>query len=159
TFKLGNFRDAAPSVDDDILSAQITIVGTALCAFILSALFAERRQHAAVVEDSERRRHQPLAAGGVFAFARDGSTDLDRPGSHAAQILGLGPQRAFDGKAFLARVHPDALARMKALWSTLNPDNPTYSIAYRFLRRDGSEVWLQETSKAEFEPAGRLVRV
>jgi len=44
TFGLGNFGDGVPSIDDDIISAQITIVGTALYAFILSSLFAERRQ-------------------------------------------------------------------------------------------------------------------
>jgi len=44
TFGLGNFGDGVPSIDDDIISAQITIVGTALCAFILSSLFAERRE-------------------------------------------------------------------------------------------------------------------
>jgi two-component sensor histidine kinase/integral membrane sensor domain MASE1 len=50
TFGLGNFGDGVPSIDDDIASAQITIVGTALCAFILSSLFAERRQH----EDNQK---------------------------------------------------------------------------------------------------------
>ena len=45
TFKIGNFGDGIPSMDDDIVSAQITIMGTALSAFILSALFAERRQY------------------------------------------------------------------------------------------------------------------
>ncbi len=45
TFEIGNFGDRIPSMDDDIVSAQITIVGTALSAFILSALFSERRQY------------------------------------------------------------------------------------------------------------------
>jgi integral membrane sensor domain MASE1 len=43
TFKLGNFGQTAPSMDYSVMSAQITIVGTALTAFTLSALFAERR--------------------------------------------------------------------------------------------------------------------
>jgi two-component sensor histidine kinase len=46
TFGVGNYGDSFPSIDDDIISAQITIVGTALCALILSSLFAERRRHA-----------------------------------------------------------------------------------------------------------------
>jgi PAS domain S-box-containing protein len=149
TFKLGNYGIAAPSMDDSIISAQITIVGTALCAFILSALFAEQRQQ-------ERRLQEALAAGAVMAFEWDVSTDLVRRSDDAAQILGLDPQQTLDGKTFLARVHPDDLPRMKALWSTLNRDNSTCSITYRFLRLDGREVWLQETSKAEFDAAGRL---
>ena len=45
TLGVGNYGDNYPSIDDDIMSAQITIVGTALCALILSSLFAERREY------------------------------------------------------------------------------------------------------------------
>jgi integral membrane sensor domain MASE1 len=156
TFKLGNYGFAAPSTDDSIMSAQFTIAGTGFCAFILSALFAERRQHEAVAAQSEDRLQEALAAGAVLAFDWDTPTDWVRRSNNAAQILGYDPQQPFDGKSFLARVHPDDLTRMKALWSTLNRDNSTCSIIYRFLRLDGREVWLQETSKAEFDGAGRL---
>jgi PAS domain S-box-containing protein len=159
TFKLGNFGDTAPSIDDSIASAQITIVGTAFCALILSALFAERRQHEAVVAEGETRLQEALAAGAVMAFDWDSSTDLVRRSDNSAQILGLDPQQILDGKSFRARVHPDDLARMETLWSTLNRDNPTFAMAYRFLRLDGREVWLQEISKAEFDAAGRFVRL
>jgi integral membrane sensor domain MASE1 len=71
TFNLGNFGDAAPSLDDDIISAQVTIVGTALCALILSALFAERRQHEVVLAESETRLQEALAVGSVIAFEWD----------------------------------------------------------------------------------------
>jgi hypothetical protein len=43
-FKLGNFGKTAPSMDASVVSAQVTIIGTAFTAFILSALFAELRQ-------------------------------------------------------------------------------------------------------------------
>jgi PAS domain S-box-containing protein len=152
TFKLGNFGDAAPSPDDIIMSSQITIVGTAFCAFILSALFTDRRQ-------SEKRLQEALAAGAVMAFEWDVSTDLVRRSNNAAQILGLDPQQTLDGKSFLARVHPDDLGRVKAVLSTRNRDNSTGSTTYRFLRLDGREVWFQETTKAEFDAAGRLVRL
>jgi PAS domain S-box-containing protein len=159
TFKLGNYGIAAPSMDDSIISAQITIVGTAFCAFVLSALFAERRQHEAVAAESEKSLQEALAAGAVMAFEWDVSTDLVRRSDNAAQILGFDPQQIPDGKSFLARVHPDDLAHVKAVWSTRDRDNSTGSIAYRFLRPDGREVWLQETTKAEFDAAGRLVRL
>jgi two-component sensor histidine kinase len=44
-FGVGNYADGFRSIDDDIISAQITIVGTALCALILSSLFDERREY------------------------------------------------------------------------------------------------------------------
>jgi hypothetical protein len=62
-------------------------------------------------------------------------------------------------RSFFARLHPDDLPRLKALWSTLDRGNPTYSTSYRFLRPDGREMWFQDTSEAEFDPAGKLVRV
>jgi PAS domain S-box-containing protein len=84
---------------------------------------------------------------------------LVRRSNNAPQILGYDPRHPLDGKSFFARVHPDDLPRLKALLSTLNPSNPSYSITYRFLRLDGREMWLRDTSKAEFDSAGRLMRV
>src|SRR5262249_30619019 len=37
-------------------------------------------------------------------------------------------------------------------------DSPT-TVAFRFIRPDGREVWLEEPSRAEFDTTGRLVRV
>ncbi len=159
TLKLGNFGSAAPSMDDSIVSAQITIVGTALSAFILSALFTERRQHEAVLAESEARLQDASAAGAVLLFDWDWRTDLILRSKNSSQILGHDPQHSPDAKSLLAQVHPEDLKRMTEFWSTLNRDNSTYSISYRFLRRDGHEIWLQETAKAEFDPAGRIVRV
>ena len=157
--KLGNFGNTAPSMEYSIVSAQITILGTALCTFILSALFTERRQHEAVLAESEMRLQEALAAGAVTAYEWDVSADWVRRSNNAAQILGYDPQQTLDGKSFLARIHPDDLARLKALWSTLNQGNPTYSTTYRFLRLDGREIWFRDVSKAEFDSAGRFVRL
>jgi two-component sensor histidine kinase len=46
-----------------------------------------------------------------------------------------------------------------ALLSGLHRDNPSYSTAYRFTRPDGREIWLKDTANAEFDGAGRLVRL
>ena len=159
TFTLGNFGNTAPSMEYSILSAQITILGTALCAFILSALFAERRQHEAMAVVSETRLQEALAVGSVLAFDWDVSADLVQRSNNSAQILGHDPRQSLDGASFVARIHPDDRGRVKELWSSLDPNNPTASISYRFLRPDGREIWLQETSKVEFDAARRLVRI
>ena len=39
------------------------------------------------------------------------------------------------------------------------PHNPSYAVTFRFIRPDGREVWLEETAKAEFDAAGRFVRL
>jgi peptidoglycan biosynthesis protein MviN/MurJ (putative lipid II flippase) len=56
TFGIGHFGnpDDLP-IDHCIMLAQAGIVSMALCASVLAALFAERRQHAAVLIESEAR--------------------------------------------------------------------------------------------------------
>ena len=63
TFGIGHFGTYDLSMDDLILSAQASILGVALCAFVLAALFAERRQHAADLSESLR---QQIATGEVL---------------------------------------------------------------------------------------------
>jgi PAS domain S-box-containing protein len=49
TFEIGHFGKTGPIPEARIWGAQAGIVGIALCALLLAAAFAERRQHAAVV--------------------------------------------------------------------------------------------------------------
>src|SRR5712671_1175278 len=61
TFGIGHFGDSALPLDERIMSAQAAILGVALCAYVLAALFAERRQHEALLQEA-------LAVGAVMAF-------------------------------------------------------------------------------------------
>jgi len=54
-FGIGHFGDTALPLEDRILQAQAVILVVTLGAFVLSALFAERRQHEAVLMTSEAR--------------------------------------------------------------------------------------------------------
>jgi PAS domain S-box-containing protein len=102
---------------------------------------------------------EALAAGAVTAFDWDVRSGQSRRSENAAQILGLDPNQAFTASSFLARVHPDDRSRLKALVRGVSPDRPSYAVTFRFKRPDGREVWLEEASKAEFDPAGRLMRL
>src|SRR5258706_4231811 len=61
TFGVGHFGDPAVPIDDRIMGAQAAILGVALCAYVLAALFDERRRHEALLQEA-------LAAGAVMAF-------------------------------------------------------------------------------------------
>ncbi len=159
TFGIGLFGEPNFPIDNRILGAQAGILAVSLCAFVLAALFAERRQHEAVLTESEARLQEALTAGAVTAFDWDVRTGLSRRSENAAQILGLDPHETFTATRFLARVHPDDRARFKALVRGVRPDNPSYAVTFRFIRPDGREVWLEETSKAEFDATGRFVRL
>jgi PAS domain S-box-containing protein len=159
TFGIGYFGNPALAMDDRILGAQASILGIALCAFVLAALFAERRQHAAVLQESEARLQEALAAGAVTAFDWDVRTGQSRRSENSAQILGFDPQQPVSASAFLNRVHPDDRERFKGLVRAVSPDRPSYTVTFRYIRPDGREMWLEEASKAEFDAAGRFTRL
>jgi PAS domain S-box-containing protein len=151
TFGIGHFGDPRLPISDRILDAQATIIGFALYTYVLAALFAERRQ-------AEERLQQALTAGAVIAFRCNAITGLAQLSENAAPILGLGPQQVFTVAQFFARIHPDDLARVKAHYRRTDANSPA-TLAFRFIRPDGREVWLEETSQAEFDAAGRLICV
>jgi PAS domain S-box-containing protein len=159
TFAIGILGDPGVSIAEHILSAQAGILAVSLCALVLAALFAERRHHEAIVVGSEERLQEALAAGGVTAFDWDLRTGLSRRSQNAADILGFDPQAPFTPRDFLARVHPDDRPRFNAHVRGVSPHSRSYAVTFRFLRPDGREVWLAETAKAEFDAAGRVVRV
>jgi PAS domain S-box-containing protein len=159
TFGIGYFGNPDLSIDDRILGAQASILGVALCAFVLAALFAERRQHAAVLQESEARLQEALAAGAVTAFDWDVRSGESRRSENSAQILGFDPKQSVTASSFLSGVHQDDRARFKALVRGLRPDSPSYAVTFRYKRPDGREMWLEEASKAEFDAAGRFKRL
>jgi PAS domain S-box-containing protein len=159
TFGVGHFGDPALPVWDSILGAKGAILVFALCAYVLAALFAERRQHEAVLKESEARLQEALAAGAVTAFEWEPRSGLSQRSENATQILGFDPKQTFTSTQFLAQVHPDDRAHFKAIIDGVSIDSQSYSVTFRFMRLDGREVWLEETSKAEFDAAGRFVRL
>jgi PAS domain S-box-containing protein len=159
TFSIGIFGDARFPMAERILSAQAGILAVSLCSFVLAALFAERRQHEAVLMASEARLQEALTAGGVAAFDWEVHSDQSQRSENAAQILGFGPNEDFGGAQFLARVHPGERARLLDLLRNVRPDNPVFDATFRFIRPDGREVWLEQTAKGEFDSTGRLTHL
>jgi PAS domain S-box-containing protein len=159
TFGIGYFGDPTLPIAPRILGAQASILAASLCAFVLAALFAERRQSEAALKESEGRLQEALTAGAVTAFEWDARAGSSRRSANAGQILGFGPQETFTATQFLARVHLDDRARFKALLHGVRPDKPSYSVTFRFIRPDGRLVWLEEASRAEFDAAGDCLRL
>jgi PAS domain S-box-containing protein len=158
TFGIGHFGDPALPVGERILGTQGAILVFALCAYVLAALFAERRQHEAVLETSEARLQEALTAGAVMAFDCDLSSGLVQCSANAGQILGLGPRQTLTVAQFIAQIHPDDRARFQAHHLRL-VDSPGDAVTFRFIRLDGREVWLEETSRTEFDASGCAVRL
>jgi PAS domain S-box-containing protein len=159
TVGIGHFGDPGLPMADRVLAARAGIIAVALCAYVLAALFAERRQQESALAESEARLQEALTAGAVTTFVWDVGTGSSQRSADAAQILGFDPQQTFTTKDFLARVHPDDRARFKALVYGVDPEHPAYSVVFRFRHSDGREIWLEETAKAEFDAVGQLARI
>src|SRR5262245_37352594 len=159
TFGIGHFGDLDLPIGDRIVTAQAGIVSVALCASVLAALFAERRQHAAALIESESRLQEALSAGGVTAFDWDLRTGMTQRSENAAQMLGFDPKNPPSATEFLARMRPGDLERYRTLLKSVSPDAPSFAWSFRFTRFDGREIWLEQTSRAEFDAAGLVVQV
>lgn len=157
TFSIGYFGESSLSVDQRIMGAQASILAISLCALVLASLFAERRQHEAALFEGQARLQEALAAGGVMAFEWNARTNGSNRSDNAAQILGLVPDKSFSAAEFLERVHPDDRPDFKARIHAVSPEKPSYRKTFRFRCPDGREIWLEESSIAEFDPTGRLV--
>jgi integral membrane sensor domain MASE1 len=115
TIGIGHFGDPGVPMADRVLAARAGILAVALCAYVLAALFAERRQHEAALTGSEASLQEALTAGAVTTFVWDVGTGSSQRSANAAQILGFEPRQAFTAGDFLSRVHPDDRARFRAL--------------------------------------------
>lgn len=159
TFGIGYFGDSTLSIEQHVLAAQATILATSLCALVLASLFAERRQHEAALFEGQARLQEALKVGGVLAFEWNARTNSSQRSDNAAQILGFNPKQTFSASEFLARIHPDDRAHFKALVHSVSPGKPSYKMTFRFGRPDGREIWLEESSRAEFDEADRCVQL
>ena len=159
TIGIGHFGGPGLPMAERVLAARAGILAVALCAYVLTALFAERRRHEAALAESEARLQEALTAGAVTTFVWDAGTSVPQRSANAAQILGFDPRQTLSGSGFLSRVHPNDRERFKALARGVTPESPAYTATFQFKRRDGREVWLEETAKAEFDAVGRLVRL
>src|SRR5262249_39717164 len=93
------------------------------------------------------------------AFEWDALANISQRSDNAAQILGFDPKKVFSAREFLARVHPGDRAHFRALIHSVTPEKPSYKMTFRFGGPDGREIWLEESSQAEFDPAGLCLRL
>jgi signal transduction histidine kinase/CheY-like chemotaxis protein/integral membrane sensor domain MASE1 len=159
TFGMGVFGNPVLPAPERVLTAQMSILATTLSALILAALFAERGRHEAIAVKSEARLQSALRVGEVMAFdwmVREGVT---RRSENAVQMLALEPNHPFSTASFFERVHPDDVGRLNAYLRDVSPGNPSYVVAFRYLRPDAREIWLEATARTEFDGAGRVTEV
>src|SRR5262245_1823697 len=92
-FRLGHFGNVGQSQDDHmIVGAQAAILGVGIFAYVLAALFAERRQQEALVMASESRMRAILntVADAIITIDDQGTVENLNPA--AARVFGYRPE-------------------------------------------------------------------
>ena len=159
TFGVGLFGSSNHPIGDRIFAAQASMLAAALCALVLASLFDQQRQNEWALSDGMQRLQEALTAGAVMAFEWYPRASTSQRSENAGQILGIDPLKPMTPARFLAQVHPDDRANFKAHLDGVRPQNPSYAASFRFIRPDGRQVWLEETAQAEFDGAGRCLRL
>ena len=158
-FAIGIFGDLHLSIEERVLGAQVTIVATSLGALVLAALFSERRLHERAILEREARLQEALRAGNVMAFDWDVPADEVRFSQNATEILGLNPQQVLRGTEWIRQVHPEDRQRVVSSFERAGPHQPSHSLAFRYRRPDGGEVWLEQIAIVQFDSAGKRTRI
>jgi PAS domain S-box-containing protein len=120
----------------------------------------ERKLVQDALRESEERLRLAAQVGKMFAYEWDVATDVTTRSEEAVHILGLpgGSTKAIHGQV-LASVHPEDRAKLISTIAALSPESPNLRTSFRFLRPDGSVLWLERTGHAFFDEEGRMVRM
>ena len=158
-FAIGLFGDLHLSVEERVLRAQATILTISLGSLVLAALFSERRLHESAILEREARLQEALRAGSVMAFDWDVAADEIRFSQNAAEILGLDAQPVLSGVEWLKHIHPEDQPRVTLCHESARPDQPSFSILFRYQRPDGAEVWLEKIAIVRFDSEGTITHI
>src|SRR5262245_10197803 len=78
--EFGRYGDPSEALADRVFAAQVAMLGTALAALALAAIFAERRRHQAALAETDSRLRSSLDAANVIAW----DVDLEHNTVHSA---------------------------------------------------------------------------
>jgi len=56
-------------------------------------------------------------------------------------------------------VHPEDLETLKYVIAELRPERPNLQITYRMVRADGTVIWVEWNSQAQFDERGKMLRM
>ena len=120
----------------------------------------ERKLMEVALRESEERLRLAAQVGKMYAFDWDAATDVVIRSAESTHILGLsGAQTGFTLQQMLASVHPEDRATFMSSVAELTPESPITRISFRFLRPDGSVLWLERSGHVFFDERGKMVRM
>jgi len=119
----------------------------------------ERHKADEALRRSEQRLHLAVQAGKMYAHEWDVANDTIVRSSEYVDILGTDQPMQTSNREILNQIHPDDRDEVAAELARITPDNPFYTIRYRFLRSDGNTIWLEKSARGFFDDKGRVQRI
>jgi PAS domain S-box-containing protein len=148
-----------PNPVSEVLSLQLFIFFAVIPFMVLAALVEERKRAEKKLLGGEERFRLATQAGKMFAYEWDANSDLLVRSTGSAQIIGIDEATPTTGREILARIHSDDQQRVLAAIGELSPEKPYLEISYRMVRPDGDVIWVQRSSRAQFDEQGKMVRM
>jgi PAS domain S-box-containing protein len=113
-----------------------------------------RRAEAALRESEERFRVlAEVSPVGIFRCDTTGATTFVN--RRWCELSGLDAKQAL-GDGWMTALHPEDRARVAAGWNEAVQHGESSAAEYRFVRADGTVVWLVGQSRAHFDAEGRI---
>jgi PAS domain S-box-containing protein len=156
--EFGRFGDPSRAIADRALAAQVAVMGTALAALALAALFAERRRSEAALSQSDIRLRSILDAANVIAWDVDLTRDTVHSVGPVARLLhrSEGPMPSALA-AMVETIHPEDRDRVMAQFWTAVSTAATYRLEFRL--NSDPVCWVAAEGAVERDADGRPVRV
>src|SRR5689334_5379109 len=121
------------------------------CVHVARDITESKRMEIALRE-SEERVHQALEAGRMYTFEWNLVSDNVILSPQAKEILRVAADgQSTSGQAFYARLPKEDSASLIKIRNQLQPSSTRYTATYRFVRLDGSIVYLEENARGFFD--------
>jgi PAS domain S-box-containing protein len=119
---------------------------------------AEQRKAEHFVRESEERFRLAAQAGRMFAYEWDPTTKKFVVSGVVNEILGEGVGAQATLERILAMIPAEDREKVMAAADQLTPEKPSVQIRHRMIRTDGTPIWVERDSRADFDDHGKMVR-
>ncbi len=166
TYGIGRYGDASVPIDERVKGAQLAVTMLTIYTLVLTALFAERRRHAAAAKDSNNRLQLALDGAELGVWTVDVKTGQFESDSRDKRIHGY-PSESLPKTLAEARpyIHPDDLPGLDAAFSGSQRAGQNIKAEYRLApipgnaAEHGQDHWVAVEGSVVRDADGRPVRL